>query len=80
MIIHYVFSYSIEEASTSSVPMRRRAVVRMRVGLSAAGYPLWFDLDDGKCDVHPSDGTSKAHPSDGTSKPIPVMAQASPSQ
>ena len=40
VIIHYVFSYSIEEASTSSFSMRRRAVVRVRVGLSAAGYPL----------------------------------------
>ena len=38
VIIHYVFSYSIEEASTSSFPMRRRAVVIMRVGLSEAGY------------------------------------------
>ena len=67
--------------------MWRRAVVRMRVGLSEAGYPLSIMADPidsaaltelRKCDVHPSDGTSKAHPSDGTSKPIPVMARAKP--
>ena len=54
--------------------------MRMRVGLSEAGYPLSIMADPidsaaltelRKCDVHPSDGTSKAHPSDGTSKAHP---------